>query len=393
MSLSRFSSRLKICPGAKSRGNECEIAENHYERILCNKNTSHHRWYLCVCVRSILFDFVVLCLWWLFYDGFSFPLSHQSHQKLSIYFWIFAPQLLPFHFSSSLSQPLLFFGVHCCRVHCTVYLLCQQFALIICESMHGNHFEIAHSIMQTTNSTHARTRSHSMNVKSMKRRIQFILFFSVLAWEHFPLIFSTTLKQPHQPEKSACSHFLCGFTNSVQFFSSSHHSSLSLFWIFLTPHWYSVFLARRLKTSFWSVSTSYRFGFMCHSGIADNFKVNQTLNLLIWHVPRKKKLWRRINAFFGWNSSFFRIRYEFPIVLAALRDGFRFLNLFSSAHHLINDFVYLVFLNIRDWNAFIFVEQFRPRQGLIYGKKSELKTLWFLYDAQVFWTAIHEQKS
>lgn len=115
--------------------------------------------------------FVMVVLRWFSFAFFSHQ-SHQNSRSISVSFKF----LLPLHFSSSLAS-------HCC---------CLALIVVVCIALciyYVNNLRLSfaglcmattlrwQSIMQTTESMHARTRSHSMNVKSMKRRIQFIFLF------------------------------------------------------------------------------------------------------------------------------------------------------------------------------------------------------------------------
>lgn len=111
-----------------------------WDRILCNKNTSHRRRccrrHQSICMCSILFDFVVLCLWWLFYDGFVFLFTSKPHHththsppppspnSRSISgFLPYSFASIPFHFSPPFA-PLLLFGVPLlsCALHCILIM-------------------------------------------------------------------------------------------------------------------------------------------------------------------------------------------------------------------------------------------------------------------------------
>lgn len=140
--------------------------------------------------------------------------------------------IFPLH----LPATLLLFGVHCCCVHCTAYLLCQQFALIICKSMHGNH------VKKPSCRHHARTHTITFNECDIHEATHSIYFFFFNpSWKAF--LFCIALKQPHQRQcfpvdqihisyvgtKIACSHFLCGLTYSVHFYIESSQLFLSIF--------------------------------------------------------------------------------------------------------------------------------------------------------------------
>ena len=167
-----------------------------------------------------------------------------------------------------------------------------------------------------------------------------------------------------------------GFTCSVlhHIFFSQNFDAILVFSILTS--WYPAVLAHWLKKKEIRLVFMFQLNwFLCVTGNAGNLKMNQTLNLLIWHFPKNLASHQHIfieytmlmtlnHCCFFWLDRIF-------IWSCFTGSVFDFLIYSQVNIHLINDFVHLVFLHDGDSVAFIFVGQFAFHHRLIYRKQNQ----------------------